>query len=126
MAAPKGNKNALKEIGDLNNLIPLYIDHISKGFSKRSFIECDYRTIEKHLENIDLCTLKKELEKAERIGRKFWEQIGIEISNGKAKGNPATWIFTMKNKYSDEWNDASQIDHNVNIPQLPKITIKTK
>jgi hypothetical protein len=126
MPAPKKNKNAVKKADDLLELIPLYISHISSGYSKRSFIECDYRTIESHIENdVDLCTIKKDIEKAERIGRAEWERIGKELTNGKLKGNPATWIFTMKNKYSDEWNDSSQVDHNVNIPSLPSITIKT-
>ena len=123
----KGNNNASKSIDDLNEVIPLYIKHISEGFSKKSFVECDYRTIEKHIEeNIDLHPLKKELDKAERIGRKEWEQIGKDITNGKAKGNPATWIFTMKNKYPEEWKDKAEFDHNVNIPSLPSIVIRSK
>lgn len=127
MPAPKKNKNAVKPLADLLDRIPLYISHISEGYSKRSFVSCDYRTIEKHIEeNIDLHPLKKEIEKAERLGRAEWERIGKELTTGKLRGNPATWIFTMKNKYPDEWNDSSQVDHNVNIPSLPSINIRTK
>jgi hypothetical protein len=126
MPAPKGNKFAVKKEDDLLKIIPLYIQHISEGFSKRSFIEFDYRTIEKHIENDEvLHTLKREIEKAERIARKNWEQIGKDISNGKVKGNPATWIFTMKNKYAEEWSDSSQITHDINIPTLPTVNIRT-
>jgi hypothetical protein len=112
MSAPRGNKNANKTNDDLAELIPLYIQHMADGFSKKSFIQCDYRTIEKYLEsNIDLHSLKKELEKAERIGRKGWEEIGQQISNGKLRGNPATWIFTMKNKYPEDYKDTQKIEH---------------
>jgi hypothetical protein len=125
MPAPKANKNAVKKEDDLIDLIPLYIQHLKEGFSKRSFVPCDYTTIEKHIESdVVFCTIKKEIDKALREGRAEWEKIGKEITTGKTKGNPATWIFTMKNKYPDEWNDASQIDHNVNIPTLPNIIIQ--
>ena len=114
MSAPEGNKNASKNTNDLGILITAYITHRAAGFSKESFIDGDYRTIEKHLENdIVLQSLKKELKKAERIGLKYWEQLGMDITNGKVKGNPATWIFTMKNKYPASWKDKSEIDHNL-------------
>ena len=127
MPAPKGNKNAIKKKDDLIELIPLYIQHLKNGFSKRSFVPCDYSTIEKHIESdVVFCPIKKDIEKAQREGRVEWERIGKEITTGNLRGNPATWIFTMKNKYPDEWNDSSQVDHNVNIPSLPSINIRTK
>jgi hypothetical protein len=36
---------------------------------------------------------------------------------------PAGSIFALKNM---DWSDKSEIDHNVNVAQLPDITIKTK
>jgi len=127
MPAHKGNKYASKSKSNLKKNIALYIQHIANGFSKKSFIECDYRTIESHLESDKvLFPLKKEIEKAERIGRAEWERIGKDLTTGKLKSNPATWIFTMKNKYSDEWADKTEVDHNINIPSLPTVIIKSR
>jgi len=127
MSAPEGNKNACKDVDELAVLIPLYIEHRAGGLSKKSFEHCDYETIEKYINsNIDFYPLKKELEKAERIGRKYWEEVGKKITTGDLKGNPATWIFTMKNKYPDEWKDKSEIDANINFPSMPTVIIKTK
>jgi hypothetical protein len=38
-------------------------------------------------------------------------------------GNPAGSIFALKNF---GWTDKSEIDHNVNIPSLPSVNIRTK
>jgi hypothetical protein len=123
--APKKNKNACKSFDDLRDVFPLYIEHRAKGYSKKSFVECDYRTLEKYLEqNVDLHPLKKELERADREGLKYWEEIGRKITTGELRGNPATWIFTMKNKYPDDWQDTQKIDTTVNIPTLPDIHIE--
>jgi hypothetical protein len=118
MAAPKKNKNASKDINELNTLIRAYIVHRSEGYSKESFVDCDYRTIESHMEdNIDLQPLKKELEKADREGLKYWEEIGRQITTGALKGNPATWIFTMKNKFPDNWKDKTETDHAITFTE---------
>jgi hypothetical protein len=118
MPAPKGNKNAAKDSDpeQLNKWIKAYIIHRAEGFSKESFIECDYRTIEKYIEsNIDLQSLKKELEKAERAGFKYWEQLGKDLSSGKVRGNPAVWIFTVKNKFPDQYKDKTETEHSGTI-----------
>ncbi len=118
MAAPKGNKFASKE-GEMDKIIPLFLDHLAKGLSKKSFVECDWRTIEKYVD--DLSPLKKSVEVAERTGRKYWEELGQDITSGKKRGNPATWIFTMKNKYPDDWKDKSEIEANVVGNQITKV-----
>lgn len=116
MAAKKENTNARKKPDDIKVLVVDYIDHIASGYSKESFIDCDYRTIETYLESgIVLQSLKSEIEKAQRMGRKHWEQIGHDITTGKIRGNPATWIFTMKNKYPESWKDKSEVDHSGEI-----------
>lgn len=118
MPAPNGNKNAAKSKEDLIVLITAYIDHRAKGYSKKSFPDCDYETIEKYIESeVDFRPLKKELVKAERKGRYYWECMGQKIANGELKGNPATWIFTMKNKFPDEWKEKTESE--VNIKEFP-------
>ena len=102
----RGNKNASKKSDEIILLIKAYIKHRAEGFSKKSFPDCDYETVEKHLnENIEFRPLKKELEKAEREGLKYWEQLGKDIASGEIKGNPVAWIFTMKNKFPEEWKE---------------------
>lgn len=121
--APKKNKFAGKKEEDLSILIPAYIKHRSEGYSKESFIGCDYRTIESHLENDEvLQPLKKELEKAEREGLKYWEELGQKLIKGELKGNPATWIFTMKNKYPSHWKDKTEQDVKID-EQISKVEV---
>ena len=114
MPAPKKNKNASKTQDNLLVLIPLYIKHIAEGYSKEAFAECDYRTIETHLKDeVVLQSLKIELQKATRQSLKKWEQIGMDITTGKIRGNPATWIFTMKNKFPDLYKDRQEVAQDV-------------
>ena len=110
--APKGNRNAMKDEDELTDLIKQYIEHRRKGLSKRSFPPCFFSTIEKHLEeNVVFAPFKKELETAEREGRMVWEEIGLKIARGEIKGNPVAWIFTMKNKFHDDWKDKQEVEH---------------
>ena len=106
------NQNAAYSVEELRKMLLLYITHRKSGYNKESFVDCDYRTIENAIDNhIELQSLKRELEKAERQGLKYWEEIGHDLTKGKLKGNPAAWIFTMKNKYPDKWKDSQQFDH---------------
>jgi hypothetical protein len=50
MPAKKGNKYASKTVDDMTAMIGLYLNHIADGYSKKSFVDCDYRTIESHIE----------------------------------------------------------------------------
>jgi hypothetical protein len=119
--APKGNKNASKPHDEKERLILAYIEHRRQGYSKKSFPPCTYVTIDDYLEEVEFSPLKKDLEEAEREGRKVWEEIGNKIAKGDIKGNPAVWIFTMKNKFGDEWKDKQEVEHsgeaatNINI-----------
>jgi hypothetical protein len=114
MPAPKKNRNAVKPEDQLTKLIKAYILHRAAGYSKRSFPDCDYETIEKHLnEDVVFRPLKEELDRAEREGMKVWEEIGIKISKGELKGNAAAWIFTMKNKFPEDYKDKMETEAEV-------------
>ncbi len=109
------SSNAEYTLEEVKKLITAYIEHRSQGYSKTSFVDCDYRTIERHLEvyESDLQPEKRELERAERVGQKMWEQIGKTIAVA-GQGNATAWIFNMKNRYPQEWNDKQTIQHEGN------------
>lgn len=114
MGAPLGNNNAEYTLDEVKALVRDYIKHRAAGFSKLSFPGCDYRTIDKHLSNysFELRAEKELLEKAEREGLLTWEKIGKTIAE-TGEGNPAAWIFNMKNRYPADWKDKHEIESNV-------------
>jgi len=132
MAAAKGNSYNGYSIDELKQMIAEYVTHIESGLSKDCFIPCDYRTIEKAIENFpqDLQSEKKEIEKAGRVGMQWWEKVGKEnILNKKQMTkdqdgnmsvvetslNSAAWIFTMKNKYGSLWKDKQETELSGNL-----------
>jgi len=127
MAAPKGNKNALGNTGgrpalfDTATVLQSRIDSYFKikrekkticglayylGFeSRQSFY--DYE------ENVEFSyTIKRARLRIEMVYEK-------NLQTGNATGS----IFALKNM---KWSDKQEIDHNVNIQQLPDIIIKAK
>lgn len=52
---------------------------------------------------------KKGLELSEA----WWTRLGRAGATGKAKINPATWIFNMKNRHG--WADKKEVKHDGNI-----------
>lgn len=101
MAFKPGHKESEYGHEEMKRLISLYAQHRAEGFDKESFPDCDYRTIESHLEKYPdiLKAEKRELEKSERIGRLKWEKQGQALIDGKVNGNATAWIFKGKNKY---------------------------
>ena len=125
MSAPRKNRNAVKPEDQMTVLIKAYILHRAHGFSKKSFPDCDFETIETHLEHdIVFRPLKAELERAEREGMKVWEEIGIKISRGELRGNAAACIFTMKNKFPEDYKDKTEVTHD--FQQDSEILLKAR
>lgn len=42
-----------------------------------------------------------------------WEEFGRKMAFGQAEGNPTTWIFNMKNRFS--WKDKVETEHSGSI-----------
>jgi DNA-binding transcriptional MerR regulator len=105
--------NAEYSLEEIKELIAKYCEHRAQGYSKESFIDCDYRTIERHIEEYaaDLQPEKREMDKSERKGRFYWEKLGKKIA-ATGEGNPTAWIFNMKNRFT-EWKDKTEVDQNV-------------
>ncbi len=120
MSAPIGNDHNSYSIDELKSMIKNYAEHLSLGYSKICFPDCDYRTIDSAFEKyaLELQTEKREVEKAIRKGRMGWEEIGKTIANGKIQGNAVSWIFNMKNRYKDEWKDRQETESNISFNEV--------
>ena len=145
MGAAKGNKNALGNNGGRPPLFKTYKelqgainDYFNKGIKKRKVLigkAPNQQAIEIEIPTITgLCyfigfesrqsfyRLEDNLEFSYTIkrARLFIEK---EYEEQLSVGNTIGAIFALKNM---GWADKTEIDHNVNIPQLPTIRINTK
>ena len=103
------------------------IDHMADGFSFESFAgligvskQTIYNWLEQFLEFVDA---KKTGFEASRL---TWEKIGKDIAKN-GEGNATAFIFNMKNRFREDWNDKQQIEHsgesvtfNLNFPSVEK------
>jgi hypothetical protein len=125
-----GNNHAEYSLDEIKSLIIKYVAHINEGYSKESFVPCDYRTIESHLSKYasDLQSEKKLIEQAFRGNRLFWEEKGKKGLMVGKRFNATVWIFNMKNRFKDEWMDKvvrennDKVDANVNHSGTIKVT----
>jgi hypothetical protein len=135
MAAPKGN-NYNKKFSTPKQRKKLCDDlckHLAQGLSMECFTGCSKQTLynymEKHKEDLDPIKIQE----AKDAGRAMWEKIGLGIATGKLKGNSTAWIFNMKNRYRQDWNDRSEVDHTsggdkitLGLPASPFMQAKPK
>jgi hypothetical protein len=140
MAAPKGNKNAIGNNGGRPALfnsskeLQLKIDeYFENGAHKRQYpssngiIEIPIYTICGLAYYLGFSSRQSLFDYENRI--EFSDSIKkarlrIEMSYEETLQDkaPTGAIFALKNM---GWSDRSEIDHNVNIPQLPDIIIKS-
>jgi hypothetical protein len=89
------------------------IQHMARGFSFESFAgkvgvskQTIYTWAETHPEFLDSKNAAFEQ------SRLFWERVGIELATGQnTDANPTAWIFNMKNRFREDWNDKKEIEH---------------
>lgn len=106
----------------------MLIEHMATGLSFESFAavaKVDRDTIYNWIEiHPDFSDAKKQAFEESRL---FWEKKGIEglfseseydantkISSSKSM-NAAVWIFTMKNRFPEEWKDKHETEHSGNM-----------
>jgi hypothetical protein len=132
MAFQDGNQDAAYSIEEIKELAKLYCEHLAQGLSKQSFVDCCFKTIESRIEKEPhvFPSEKREIEKALRESRRWWEQVGkdnvvnkeemTKDSEGniivkKTSLNSAAWIFNMKNRFKDDWKDKHETELSGNV-----------
>ncbi|WP_299479312.1 hypothetical protein [uncultured Roseibium sp.] len=101
MPAKNGNKYAQKwPTSELRQkFCQVYCDHISAGYSKKSFPHADLKTIKSYAKRYPEDFPSEKIGEAERRGLLCWEQIGKLGTLGRLPGFKAiSWIFNMKNR----------------------------
>jgi len=125
MSAEKGNDYArkYKTPEQRKEVFLAFCAHVAQGFSKESFPECSFKTMQSLLadfkDELDL----RALEQSMRTGRFKWEQIGMNGAMGvreiqvKKKGktktqklgpfNAQSWTLNMMNRYG--WRQKNDV-----------------
>jgi len=125
MPAPKGNTLAerYKSDEEKQEIYRQYCEHLSKGYSKESFVPCDYRTVESYVEKYPDVLPPEKMQQALRKGQLWWEKTGMGGMLGKLDGpfSSGTWVFNMKNRYG--WTNKQEIDHTSGGKKITDINI---
>jgi hypothetical protein len=92
-------------------IISNFCEHLKKGYSEYSFVECDFRDIEKFAVELDMRENKKsqveKIRKALRESFFFWEKLALDmIKDNDKKFFFPVWIFYVKNRF--HWGDTSE------------------
>lgn len=104
--AQEGNQNALKYNTPAKRqaVFKKLLKHISDGYSKDCFPDCDWDTVEKYAEAFPLDFPPDQIKLAVRAAKRKWEAMGMNGANGKIKGfNAKAWEFNMKNRF--DWRE---------------------
>src|SRR3990167_8260330 len=86
------------------------IDFMSQGNSKASFaghIGIHRSTLYDWLEIYP--KFKEASEIADAKCQLWWEEFGIQMMTS-GQGNPAMWIFNMKNRFPKDWKEKTQTE----------------
>jgi len=105
---------ALKTDKELQTLVSHeLLQHVRDGFSLDSFKFLSVSEIGEAVKEGWVC--EKELEKATREGKGYWEGLGRAQSNGTCIGNSKSWYYNMSNRYG--WRDRFDVasEHKGNI-----------
>lgn len=89
----------------------MLIDHMAEGFSFESFaavVKVNRDTL------YNWVAIHPDFSDAKKAGfdesRLTWEKIGRDIAK-KGEGNATAFIFNMKNRFREDWNDKQTIEH---------------
>jgi hypothetical protein len=93
-------KDTLKKLKCIED----FCRHLEKGYSEYSFVEYDFREIEKFAKEIDEQNMNNiQMEKIYKSIRKsfrFWEEMAFEIYKSESKKYFfPLWIFYMKSRF---------------------------
>jgi|GEM_PF-1368632 hypothetical protein len=85
-------------------LINSFCEHLKKGYSEKSFQDCDYMLIESFANDVDCINKndfqKQKIKKAMQASLYYWETKAIDLMNGKAgKFSFQVWMYMMKCRF---------------------------
>ncbi len=104
MANPRGQPLKFPTPEKRKEMWQALCDHVSQGYSMKSFPVCDDETCWDYAEKFPDDCPWDELRVAQRKSLLFWERIGTAGATGKLEGfNATSWIFNMKNRAG--WTD---------------------
>lgn len=112
--APIGSKNRedFKTPEQKQKLYAEYLTHLRQGLDQRTFVPCQWETVERYAKEYPEIFDETEISKAKREGLLIYEKLMVSaclgtIGTQKFKGNPACLIFTVKNKLG--WRDKVEV-----------------
>lgn len=82
--------------------------HLSAGYSLDCFPDVSLPTIQEMQKSFPEDFPPEELEKALRLGKQGWEDIGRRQANGSCLGNSRTWYYNMSNRYG--WRERHDVE----------------
>jgi hypothetical protein len=111
--------NQLENINQCRiKLINRFCEHLERGFSEKSFRECDYLIIENYANEIDRknnnCNLSNKIQNAVRSSLYYWESKLVDLMNNKSSRiNIQLCMFVLKcrfgwENYTEKMNNNSQ------------------
>lgn len=88
--------------------------HLRAGHARTTFPLCAPTVTKYNIKTYpDVWDIER-IEDAERGGRLVWEDLGLRAAQGLVGNfNAAAWIFTMKNRWPEEWRDKHEVEANV-------------
>lgn len=113
MPAPKGNNFNVKwkTAAERRAACDAVCEHLASGLSKATFPLADWDTIERYCHDFPEDFPAEKVAEALRMQRLEWERLGLKGVKGEIDGfNATAWIFNMKNRFRDEWNDTTKTE----------------
>jgi len=104
---------------NLKKLIPVYCEHLEKGYSEKSFVHCDFAQLEEFAQKENLIN---KIQAAKRASLKFWESLAINaLTENFEFFKPEIWMFVMKCRFG--WNDEPKVEID-DEPQVVEVQLK--
>ncbi len=97
--------------------------HLSNGYTRESFPDCDPQTFRKYAREFPEDFNPHDLEVADRLQKLKWEEMIINIAR-TGKGNAGAVIFGIKN--INGWRDRTEVGFDQNVKAVFKMSLGKK
>ena len=90
-------------------VVELYRRHLAAGMSKGTFLECDFRVVERCIEHYPNEFPPGTLDRFHKLSLHFWEKLGIAGTAGQVPHfNAYAWAMNMRHRY--HWLPKDPVD----------------